>query len=516
MTPSLDNLALDKLRRQAKQLKRAFNAGEADVLARVRAVFPETDGIRHTQALHVIAREQGHESWPRLKLAAELARMDRDARAERLKFALYLGQGWVVDDLLRADPDLPSHNLGLQCALYDVDGLRAALSRDAGAATRIVGIRSPILHLAFSRHHRAAPETAEAMIAVAELLVAAGADVNDSYPAEPGSEHRLSALYGALGHAGNLQLAEWLLKHGADPDDNESLYHATELGHLDGVRLLMRYGVKTGGTNALARMLDFDDLDGARLFLEYGADPNEAVLDHPSGQPIDTIPALHQAARRGRDGRFAELLLAHGADPSAVWQGHRPFALARMYGNAAFADALAQAGHGDELDLIEAALAACAEGAAPAGRPLATMDLDAEQRRILTRVILWQDRLDHAKALVAAGIDPDVPEEMDMPPLHLAGWARLPEHVAWLLTLDPDLGHVNAYGGDIVGTIIHGSKNRLDTERRDHAACLRLVLEAGAVLRRRELDGAMNEEVVAFLQEWAEAHPGRVIDEDGG
>ena len=441
--------------------------------------------------------------------------MDREARAERLKIALYLGQNWVVEDLLQADPELPGHNLGLSCAIYDVERVRRVLDRDPAAATRIVGIRTPILHLAFSRHHRSPSASADAMIAIAEALTAAGADVNDSYPAEPGSEHRLSALYGALGHAGNLPLAEWLLDHGADPDDNESLYHATELGHLDGVRLLMRHGVKTRGTNALARMLDFDNLDGARLMLDYGADPNEAVLDHPSGQPIDTIPALHQAARRGRDGRFATLLLDHGADASAKWHGHTPYALARIYGNGSFAEALRSAGHGSELSAVEALLSACAEGDVPAGRPLAAMPLDEEERRILTRVILWEDRLDHAKALVAAGIDPSVPEEMDMPPLHLAGWAGLTEHVAWLLTLDPDLTHVNAYGGDIVGTIVHGSENRLDAAERDHIGCARLVLEAGAPLRRSDVEGAMDEDLSAFLRDWATEHPGQVNDDSG-
>ena len=336
--------SLDYLRRQAKQLKRDFSQGQRDAVDRVHMVLPEATSIRHADALHVIACEQGHQSWPRLKLANELSEMDRAARAERLKIALYLGQNWVTDDLLRADPDLPTHNLGLLCAIYDVDGVRRALGKDPEAAVKMVGVRRPILHLAFSRHFRAAPDRAEAMIAIAEALVAAGADVNDSYPAEPGSEHRLSALYGALGHAGNLGLAEWLLDWGADPNDNESLYHATELGHLDGVKLLMRYGVSTRGTNALARMLDFDDLEGARLLLDYGADPNEAVLDHPSGQPIATIPALHQAARRCRDGRFAELLLDHGADASVTWQGHSAYALARAYGNTSFAAALKSSG----------------------------------------------------------------------------------------------------------------------------------------------------------------------------
>ncbi|MEM9592017.1 MAG: ankyrin repeat domain-containing protein, partial [Pseudomonadota bacterium] len=130
---------------------------------------------------------------------------------------------------------------------------------------------------------------------------------------------------------------------------------------------------------------------------------------------------------------------------------------------------------------------------------------------ILTRVILWEEALDHAKALVAAGIDPNVADEMNMTPLHLAAWAGLPEQTAWLLTLSPDLSHVNSYGGDLIGTIIHGSENRLDTEVRDHVACARLAFDAGARLRQADLDGAMDETMVAFLTDWAEAHPDRIV-----
>ena len=135
---------------------------------------------------------------------------------------------------------------------------------------------------------------------------------------------------------------------------------------------------------------------------------------------------------------------------------------------------------------------------------------------ILTRVILWEDALDHAKALVAAGIDPNVADEMNMTPLHLAAWAGLPEQTAWLLTLSPDLAHVNGYGGDLMGTIIHGSENRLDTALRDHVACARLALDAGAALRQADLEGAMDESLVAFLGDWAEAHPQRIVPRSEG
>ena len=499
--------SIDFLRRRAKLLKRDFSRGDSQARARVHAVLPDADTLPHTQTLHVVAREKGAASWPQLKLSIEIALLGRAERADRLKHALFIGQDRAVAALIDADPTLPSENFGLVCATYDILSVRRTLAEDPNAAARIVGVRRPILHLAFSKHFKARPDLEDAMIAVAEALVAAGADVNDGYPAEPGSEHRLSALYGALGHAGNLRLAEWLLERGANPNDHESLYHSTELGHLDGLRLLMRHGVETRRTNALLRSLDFDDIDATRLLLDYGAVPDETVPEHPSGQPVDTIPALHQAARRGRDGRYVPLLLDHGADGRARWKGHSAYALACMYGNTSFAEALIRHGLEAPLDATESALAATARGEIPPGRPLATHALSDEARLILTRIILREDDLRHAQCLVEAGIDPNVADEMGMTPLHLAGWAGLPEHMAWLLGLDPDLEHVNGFGGDLIGSIVHGSENRLDVDRRDHARCAGLALEAGARLTRTAVTRALHEDVAAVLADWADAHP---------
>jgi len=428
--------------------------------------------------------------------------MTRVQRAERLKRALYFGQHWVVTKLLEDDPTLPAENFGLQIALYDVDAVTAGLSQSPSAATEIIGVRSPILHLAYSQYIHMVPEKRADMLRIAASLVEHGADVNDGYASEPDSEHTVSALYGAFGHANNLVLAEWLLDHGASPDDNESLYHATELGHHDGLKLLMRHGVSTRGTNALPRALDFNDVEAIRLLLAYGADPNEAVEGHPSGQPVDTIPALHQAARRWCSAEIGKLLLDHGADPKALWQGHTPYAMARIYGNAAIAQVLERHGGATALSPTEDLLAACATGTAPTTR-LDPRDLNEEDRRLLTRIVWSPSPLDHLKALVAVGLDPNKPEEMGLTPLHVAGWDGLPDRLAYLLTLDPDLTYRNAYGGDALETVIHGSEFCPKAAERDHIACARLLLEAGAELRHGDIDGCGNEEMTLFLETWS-------------
>lgn len=489
---------LPTLRRAAKRLRRGF-ATEPTARARVEAVLGPCEALKHADALHVIAREAGYESWPKLKFAHEAARMSRAARVERLERALYFGQAWVVSALLGDDPGLSADDLGLMLATYDLAGVRRALERP-GAATTPIRKRPPIAHLAFSHYIHMAPEKSADMLRIADLLLAAGADPNDGVPAEPGSEHRLSMLYGALGHANNLALTEWLLQRGATPDDNESLYHATELPHADGLRLLIRHKVRVSGTNALPRALDFDDAEKVRLLLDAGADPNEAVQGHPSGQPIDTIPALHQAARRWCGAEVVRALLRQGADPALRWRGLSAYETARLFGNHAAAAVLDAAGHGQDLDPDMALLAACADGTPP-GRRLDPARLPREVQRLPVEIAGRPGRLAHLEALMLAGLDPDATNDMGLTPLHIAAWEGVAEHVRYFLTLSPDLAYKNAYGGDALGTAIHGAEFSPHRAERDHIACAALLLAAGAVLDPRQAEETGNEAMALFLSE---------------
>jgi ankyrin repeat protein len=427
--------------------------------------------------------------------------MTRKQRADRLKQALYFGQTWVAERLLAEDPALPDHDFGLQVATYDVKAVRDRLEKSPSAATEVIGVRRPILHLAYSHYFRMVSEKTSDMLEIAAQLVTHGADVNDGYAPEMGSDHRTSALYGALGHADNLVLARWLLEQGASPDDNESLYHATELGHCDGLKLLIEFGVSTRGTNALPRALDFNDAEAVQLLLDHGADPNEAVSGHPSGQPVDMILALHQAARRKCSAEIGGLLLDHGADPSAVWQGHTPYATARLYGNKQIAGLLTQRGYATGLSSTEKVLAECAQGRVPSTR-LDPKGLTESDRRLLTQLVSDTSSRDHVKALVAIGLDPDECDEMGLTPLHIAGWEGLPDHVGYLLTLNPDLALRNAYGGDALGTVVHGSEFCKQAPERDHITCARLLLEAGSPLRPEMAGNCGNEELAVFLESW--------------
>ncbi|WP_424989632.1 ankyrin repeat domain-containing protein [Fluviibacterium sp. S390] len=505
--------SLDHLRRSAKALKSGYDLGDPAAVARVRQALgaPVAD-IRHADALHVVAREAGFSSWPQLKEAVERHGMDGAARLQALKRALYLGQNGRVDRLLQEAPDLAAGHFALQVALLDHAAVAAALARDPSLATQSFGPRGrPILHLAFSRRFQGMPDPESAMLGIADVLLRHGASVNDSCPAEPGSEHRLSALYGAIGHSNNMVLARWLLAHGADPNDGESLYHATELGHHEGLRMLLEHGASPKGTNAVLRAIDFDDLEAVRLLLAAGADPNEGVATHPSGAPMPTLPALHQVARRGASVAMAELLLDNGADPAALFHGHSAYAYARIFGQPALSRRLEARGADTALSAIEAQLARAADGAVSASDWIDMARVSPDLRPLLTLLVPRPGTLPHMQRLVAMGFDANATDEMGLTPLQLAGWEGLPEVFAWFLKQGPDMSHVNAYGGTVFSTILHGSENCPHRAERDHTGCMRLALEHGVALPRRAVGMAEAPEMAALLATWAEAHPGQVV-----
>ncbi|MBY6049722.1 ankyrin repeat domain-containing protein [Vannielia litorea] len=503
---------IDRCRRAAKRLKKAHAAGEAEALARAAAVLPpeRLAPLRHVDALHVIAREEGAESWPRLKLRIELHAATPEQRLRRLREALENGFHWAVREVLAVAPDLARADPGVAAALYDLSYWQAALAADREAATREIEGAPPLCHLAFSRWVHG-DGTVENMRALAELLLAHGADVNAGKPEPGGSGHMLSPLYGAIGHGNNMALGRWLLDHGADPNDGESLYHATELGHTDGLTMLLEAGAKNEGTNALLRALDFEDIEPVRMLLAAGADPNEGVAAHPSGEPPMKASALHQAARRMRSGAVARLLIEAGASLTAPWDGRSPYATARVFGNAEVAQIIAEAGGETPLSGSDGIIAEAAEGRVPTGR-LVPEELSPETRTLLRGIIHLPGALPRVKALVAAGMEWDRSDDMGVPPVQIAGWEGLSEIMAFLLSLGPDLEHKNQYGGDLLGTTLHGTANAPDRAVRDHLGCVRLALEAGLPLYRGYLLFTGSEEIAGVLADYAEAHPERVVD----
>lgn len=504
--------SIDSLRRRAKALRRSYEAGESAAIQRLKVHSPRSQGdLRHADFLYVIAREAGFLSWPSLKLAAQTHGLDRAQRLQRLKIALWNRQGAIVERLLADTPDLAEGLFGLQVALLNLPVVEAMLGADPGLATRPAGPRRPILHLAFSCRLHQHPELAEDMLAIAELLVAHGADVNDTFTTSQ-NDHPLSALYGAIAHSNNMVLARWLLEHGANPNDGESLYHATELGHHEGLKLLLDHKADPTGTNALLRAMDFHDTEAVGMLLAAGGRADEYVGEPANGEaPRVVVPVLHHAARRMSDSAMIALLLENGADSARMYEGVSAYGLARAYGNAALAQAMEVTGNTTELSSIEQWLADAADGLSVEGRFLDPARLPEPYRNLMATLVHLPGKLAHMQRLAVLGLEYDRPDTQGVTPVQLAGWEGLPELMAWLLSMKPDLAHINDYGGTLLSSIVHGSENCPNRANRDHIACAKLALEQGVALPIQQIELAGDPGMEEFLHDWADAHPGQVV-----
>lgn len=435
--------------------------------------------------------------------------MSGPERIAALERAVAGGNGLIIKRLLALDPSLADAHLGLQLALRRRDEALAALAAEPGLATQPIGGRWPIHHLCFSRHE---PASTGVAIELLEALLAAGADVNQGFPAEPGSDHLLSPLYGALGHAGDLELAAALLERGANPNDNESLYHATELESLDGVELLFRHGAEVGRTNAFYRMLDRESVEGTALFLAHGADPNAPLFVHPTDGEADGRNALHHAILRGRSAAIGDLLLDHGADAMARFEDRTAYALAVASGNASMVRLLEERGLATPIGAAERLMATIMAADGAKARALLEADpglLDRLGERDLqrpTELAMDARNLPVLRLMVELGFDPVRPGESGMPPIHAAAWWGHADMVELYLERGVDLERTNMYGGTALGTAVHGSANCPCRERGDYLRTVELLLKAGARLRPEAGDLEMGSpEVTRLLEAWPTA-----------
>ena len=73
-----DGADLEYYRKRAKALVRAHRSGDVEAHERAARVLGDSDRFLLSDALHVIAREQGLHSWPELKRAVEGVRAGAD------------------------------------------------------------------------------------------------------------------------------------------------------------------------------------------------------------------------------------------------------------------------------------------------------------------------------------------------------------------------------------------------------------------------------------------------------
>ena len=280
-----------------------------------------------------------------------------------------LDSGHATGTLERAEairavhPEVATSTIHTAAILGDDTTVRRFIDLDGANATAKGGPRDwdALTHLCFSRYLRLDPSRSDGFVRAATALLGAGASATTGWyerSHQPKPEWE-SALYGAAGIAHHPELTRLLLEHGADPNDNETVYHTPESYDNRALKLLVESGKLTDESLSLMliRKHDWHDYEGAKWLLEHGADPNH---DRWRG-----VRAIHHALARDNRLAIIELLLDHGADPMVVTDGMSAVARAARRGRADVLELLEQRRVPFELRGVERLIAACARSDAP-------------------------------------------------------------------------------------------------------------------------------------------------------
>ena len=392
---------------------------------------------------------------------------------------LAYGQGWTAPQPQRALALARSRqvdSLALSLALGDLPAVQRALA-GADLARPLPPFGAPALAAVVFSSLARLDECRAGHLATVRWLLAQGADANGRWLPAAHGDQPLPLLYGAVARAACFETVQALLEAGADPNDNESLYHATEQADRRILAALVRHGARWRGTNALFRQLDHDRLEDLRQVLELGADVNE------SG-PGGALP-LHHAIVRGRSLPFVQLLVAHGADPLAVdGHGRSPAWLAAHAGDVETRAYLATFGHPLQLQGVAGFLAACAAADGDAARaylkahPQAIRALDAAALRLLPD---QAQRGRHAavQLMLELGWPVAVRGDWDASALNQAAFRGDAVLVRLLLAHGARWHEPNGFGGNALGSCLHAGTNE-PLASGDYAAVLSLLMADGA------------------------------------
>jgi ankyrin repeat protein len=293
---------LDQLRRQAKDLLRAAQAGDANALRRVHAV---SERLVLASAQLAVAREYGFASWPSLRIEVRRREVLDSGDPERLRV------------LLGKQPELAVSRMEHWC------------DHRQGA--------SPLGYVAMLRYDtsRGLWRDVAGADALARMLIEAGAPV-DGEPGEPETPLITAASYG------DAAVARVLITAGADIEaraaanaggvpGGSALLHAAVFGMTDVLDVLVAAGARAASIEEAAAAGDVTGVLSPQTPLQARIRALVMAADHQrlgvidellaAGTPIDASDeewgrqALRVAAHNARVASV-EHLLARGTDPN--------------------------------------------------------------------------------------------------------------------------------------------------------------------------------------------------------
>jgi ankyrin repeat protein len=283
-------------------------------------------------------------------------------------------------EMLAASPELAGYDLATAVILGDAGRVRAELARDPGLATRVDPRTgwTPLHAACASQWHRLDPGRAAGLLAVAGLLLDAGADPNGHAAGRPGRGRGWTPLRCAVAGTANPEMVGLLLERGAAPDDHDLYLAGFGDDDHQSLRLLLRHApdVPVLAEMALAAPVSLGDTEGVRLLLAAGADPRRYADDD-----AEPASAAYEAVRSGCPAELLDLLLSHGADPGRPGRdGRSPRTLAVVGGRGDLAEVLNRYGAADDATDADRFLAGCQRADRAAVADLLARGADLEAR----------------------------------------------------------------------------------------------------------------------------------------
>jgi ankyrin repeat protein len=415
-----------------------------------------------------------------------------DYRSAFIDAAIWHGSLEAAEAILAAHPDLAGSDIHTAAILGDDVQMRRFLELDPASvkATSEPFGGDALNYLCLSKYLRLDKIRTPALLRAARALLDAGADPNTGFWTKGEHAERETALYGAAGVAHHAEMTRLLLERGADPNDEEAVYHSPETYDNAAMKLLVETGKITPENlvTMLIRKHDWHDADGAAYLLEHGANPN--------GERTRGWHPMHHALARDNSLRMFELLLDHGADPTVVDDGLTAVARAAREGRSDVLELFEQRGIRIELGRLDRLIAACARDDARTVQSIALRD-----PLIVDEVIAMGGTLlakfagtgnpAGVRQLLDLGVGVAAPfKEGDsywgQPPgslaIHIAAWRGRPKVVKLLLERGSPADRPDAHGQTPLMLAAKACVNSYWTERRTPES-VRALLKAGASVK---------------------------------
>jgi ankyrin repeat protein len=318
--------SLEQLRKQAKDLLRAYRSGDPDAIAQIHSFERNTSpaGFALSDAQRVIARGYGFASWPKLKAFVDGVTVARFAEAvKRSDIAQVRSMLASRPELIAMDMSANDEHRALHFAVLQRDAAMVRLLMEAGADARkgIFPHRDATSAMALARERE-----------YTDIAVIIEEEERCRREATTGPNKAATALADgltALDHAALAAdprndrarefpvTAKQLLAQGAEL----TVRAAVALGDQVRVRELilaqpglLRQISVSGGLLTLA--VNHAQLDMVRLLLDLGADVNECIVLQELEEPTESWGMPLWYAALANDLAITQLLLDRGADPN--------------------------------------------------------------------------------------------------------------------------------------------------------------------------------------------------------